>query len=241
MGASLSKFNKWVFEPTAALHRMQLGPESFDNPLMVWRNPAMCRYSRSQVVSFPQLQFFTWEARHNNLSWWGHLESEVPQLAKMGFTQIWLPPPNKAAENVRNPFLSWGTASQRVIIGWTRVWCLWLSMFLVMSRFCIHIETLSSGISVSSSRKRWLKPGGVLKRNLFRRVTLQRTLVSIYLSMQCWMYVSLTSILKFILRCNWSIRLEPTDSSVSQLSPLTNKTGSEMSAQRERLRFVVSL
>ncbi|KAG6873929.1 hypothetical protein C0995_008968 [Termitomyces sp. Mi166 len=79
MGASLSKFKEWVLECPAALPRMRLGPESSDNPLM--------------------LQFFTWQAKHDTLSWWRYLEAELPQLAKMGFTQLWLPPPNKAAEN----------------------------------------------------------------------------------------------------------------------------------------------
>jgi hypothetical protein len=35
------------------------------------------------------------------MSWWKHLETEIPALAKMGFTQVWLPPPNKAAVKVR--------------------------------------------------------------------------------------------------------------------------------------------
>ncbi|OCH94385.1 alpha amylase [Obba rivulosa] len=30
------------------------------------------------------------------MSWWKHFEREVPNLAEMGFTQVWLPPPNKA-------------------------------------------------------------------------------------------------------------------------------------------------
>lgn len=34
------------------------------------------------------------------MSWWQHFEAEIPTLAKLGFTQIWLPPPNKAAETV---------------------------------------------------------------------------------------------------------------------------------------------
>ncbi|PFH52986.1 glycoside hydrolase family 13 protein [Amanita thiersii Skay4041] len=58
---------------------MRLGPEdNSDNPLM--------------------LQFFTWDTLHPDMSWWQHFEREVPRLAKMGFTQAWLPPPNKAAE-----------------------------------------------------------------------------------------------------------------------------------------------
>ncbi|KAH9945446.1 alpha amylase [Epithele typhae] len=42
------------------------------------------------------MQFFTWEATHPEMSWWRHFETEVPTLAAMGITQVWLPPPNKA-------------------------------------------------------------------------------------------------------------------------------------------------
>ncbi len=34
------------------------------------------------------------------MSWWKHFECEVPKLAELGVTQIWLPPPNKATSNV---------------------------------------------------------------------------------------------------------------------------------------------
>ncbi|KAK2460347.1 hypothetical protein APHAL10511_007736 [Amanita phalloides] len=62
----------------AALPRMRLGPEdNLNNPLM--------------------LQFFTWDTLHKELSWWKHLESETARLSEMGFTQVWIPPPNKAA------------------------------------------------------------------------------------------------------------------------------------------------
>lgn len=44
------------------------------------------------------IQFFTWDALHEHMSWWKHLEQEIPKLAEQGYTQIWLPPPNKAAE-----------------------------------------------------------------------------------------------------------------------------------------------
>ncbi|KAE9400227.1 glycoside hydrolase family 13 protein [Gymnopus androsaceus JB14] len=63
----------------APLDYMKLGPDgSKDNPLMV--------------------QFFTWDTRAEGISWWQHLENEIPTLAEMGFTQVWLPPPNKAAD-----------------------------------------------------------------------------------------------------------------------------------------------
>ena len=37
------------------------------------------------------------------MSWWNHFESEVPQLAELGVTQVWLPPPNKGTSKVRAP------------------------------------------------------------------------------------------------------------------------------------------
>jgi hypothetical protein len=30
------------------------------------------------------------------MSWWKHFESELPRLAELGFTQVWLPPLSKA-------------------------------------------------------------------------------------------------------------------------------------------------
>ena len=35
------------------------------------------------------------------MSWWQFFESEVPNLQRMGITQVWLPPPNKAMKKVR--------------------------------------------------------------------------------------------------------------------------------------------
>ncbi|KAJ3714259.1 glycoside hydrolase family 13 protein [Lentinula raphanica] len=64
--------------PPAPLSYMKLGPDgSQDNPLMI--------------------QFFTWDAESTTTSWWKHFEDEIPTLAELGFTQVWLPPPNKAA------------------------------------------------------------------------------------------------------------------------------------------------
>jgi hypothetical protein len=52
-----------------------------------------------------QLQFFTWDCKHDSMSWWKHLETEIPVLAKMGFTQVWLPPPQKAMNPVSSVVL----------------------------------------------------------------------------------------------------------------------------------------
>ncbi|KAI0264421.1 glycoside hydrolase family 13 protein [Gloeopeniophorella convolvens] len=46
------------------------------------------------------IQFFTWDSFRPDMSWWKHFESEVPRLAELGVTQVWLPPPNKATSNV---------------------------------------------------------------------------------------------------------------------------------------------
>ncbi|KAH7884735.1 glycoside hydrolase family 13 protein, partial [Phlebopus sp. FC_14] len=46
------------------------------------------------------IQFFTWDAKHPDMSWWNHFEAEVPHLAALGFTQVWLPPPTKAMKKL---------------------------------------------------------------------------------------------------------------------------------------------
>ncbi|KAF7312255.1 Glycoside hydrolase family 13 protein [Mycena indigotica] len=83
MFAQLRGWISSLFTPSQpALDGMRLGPDdNVDNPLM--------------------LQFFTWDTLHPTLSWWGHLENEIPSLAIMGFTQLWLPPPNKGENKVR--------------------------------------------------------------------------------------------------------------------------------------------
>ncbi|CDO75554.1 Glycoside Hydrolase Family 13 protein [Trametes cinnabarina] len=77
---SLLKTWEWLTlwrNPPPALPNMRLSPDGRDeNALMV--------------------QFFTWEAMHPEMTWWKHFESEVPNLAALGVTQVWLPPPNKA-------------------------------------------------------------------------------------------------------------------------------------------------
>ncbi|KAH9850353.1 alpha amylase [Lenzites betulinus] len=65
-------------DPPPALPNMRLRPKGYrsENALM--------------------FQFFTWDCTHPQMSWWKHFESEVPNLAALGVTQVWLPPPNKA-------------------------------------------------------------------------------------------------------------------------------------------------
>lgn len=43
------------------------------------------------------LQFFEWNSKGNDKkTWWQIFEEETPNLARMGFSHVWLPPPNKA-------------------------------------------------------------------------------------------------------------------------------------------------
>ncbi|PPQ98753.1 GH-13 [Panaeolus cyanescens] len=75
-----AKLKSWLFpsSPQPLLY-MRLGPKGKDaNPLM--------------------LQFFTWDCLHESMSWWKHFEAEIPRLSELGFTQVWLPPPNRPAE-----------------------------------------------------------------------------------------------------------------------------------------------
>ncbi|GJJ08645.1 hypothetical protein Clacol_002864 [Clathrus columnatus] len=61
-----------------SLSRMDLGI-SYQN-----KNPLM-------------IQFFEWNSRGSDeKTWWQFFEQEIPRLVKIGFTQAWLPPPNKA-------------------------------------------------------------------------------------------------------------------------------------------------
>jgi len=82
------------------LDDMDLGPtKNTENPVMVSclqrRNPWM------KYRFFGQIQFFTWDCEHPQLSWWKYFERKVPDLESLGFTQVWLPPPNKATIKVR--------------------------------------------------------------------------------------------------------------------------------------------
>ncbi|KAL4074915.1 glycoside hydrolase family 13 protein [Scleroderma yunnanense] len=80
---SVKETKSWAENPQLAsirpsLPRMQLSPDGQckDNPVMI--------------------QFFTWEAKHPEMSWWDHFADESPRLADLGVTLAWLPPPNKA-------------------------------------------------------------------------------------------------------------------------------------------------
>jgi hypothetical protein len=84
-----------------ALTRMSLGPDNYSgNALMVKLSNLEHACSLTQP---PKIQFFTWDSAHPDMSWWKHFESEVPQLAELGVTQVWLPPPNKGTSNVCAP------------------------------------------------------------------------------------------------------------------------------------------
>ena len=73
--------------------------------MLSWYVPACLCGTYSLLVTWHlQVQFFTWEATHPQMSWWKHFETEVPNLAAMGVTQVWLPPPNKAMRKVRGAF-----------------------------------------------------------------------------------------------------------------------------------------
>jgi alpha-amylase len=86
--------------PAPALQHMRLGPpDSQDNALMV-RDPPCYLVSVAHGYVRVQLQTFTWEAEHEQMSWWRHIEDEMPTLAALGVTQLWLPPPNKAMRPV---------------------------------------------------------------------------------------------------------------------------------------------
>jgi alpha-amylase len=43
------------------------------------------------------MQAFYWDCPQ---IWWAHLQSKVPELASAGFTALWLPPANKATNNI---------------------------------------------------------------------------------------------------------------------------------------------
>ncbi|KAK7691063.1 hypothetical protein QCA50_006166 [Cerrena zonata] len=69
--------------------------------VLPYRSPALRSMRRGPMTSPPgpnplMIQFFTWDSLHPDMSWWKHFESEVDNLADLGFTQVWLPPPNKA-------------------------------------------------------------------------------------------------------------------------------------------------
>ncbi|KAH9481377.1 Alpha-amylase [Psilocybe cubensis] len=72
-----------------------LAPSSISSPLTYMRLGPEERLKSANPL---MIQFFTWDCLHESLSWWKHFEAEIPHLAELGVTQVWLPPPNKAAE-----------------------------------------------------------------------------------------------------------------------------------------------
>jgi hypothetical protein len=75
-------------------------------------------------LSLSKLQFFTWDCLHPTLSWWKHFELEIPTLAKMGFTQVWLPPPNKGMDAVRQSYSRHYGAPVSTYAEWQRLRCI---------------------------------------------------------------------------------------------------------------------
>ncbi len=88
----------WKY-PVPALPHMRLSPNGGDdNALVVSVQRGL--YHCAGWLTVTQFQFFTWDCSHPHMSWWRHFESEVPNLAALGVTQVWLPPPNKAMRKV---------------------------------------------------------------------------------------------------------------------------------------------
>ncbi|KAF8320274.1 glycoside hydrolase family 13 protein [Clavulina sp. PMI_390] len=73
----LAEWVKALFRPSNSLDQMDLGAPDGENPLM--------------------FQFFQWDTKGTDQeSWWQIFAKEVPRLAELGVSQVWLPPPNKA-------------------------------------------------------------------------------------------------------------------------------------------------
>jgi len=82
------------------LDTMDLGPTTnTENPVMV---SFLQRRPSDECLRFEQIQFFTWDCKHPELSWWKFFERTVPDLESLGFTQVWLPPPHKAMVKVHS-------------------------------------------------------------------------------------------------------------------------------------------
>ena len=115
-----------------------------------------------------KLQFFTWNSKHDTMSWWKHLECEIPRLTQMGFTQVWLPPPNKAANKV--------SIDQPL----THIhWLVWQEgrgydaydlVRELQGPFFWHWLVTFSGTSENSIKRVQFAPDGVQSRNLLKLV-----------------------------------------------------------------------
>lgn len=92
-----------------ALTRMSLGPDNYSGNALMVKLSLPVKFKSRSLTQFPKIQFFTWDSAHPDMSWWKHFETEVPQLAEFGVTQVWLPPPNKGTSNVCAPQLVFRT------------------------------------------------------------------------------------------------------------------------------------
>lgn len=88
---------KPVLQP--ALDQMDTGHNG-DNHLMVHQSFLIVLSVFILTLCLaPEVQFFEWESLPPpGISWWKHFENEVPRLASLGCTQVWLP-----RERVRAP------------------------------------------------------------------------------------------------------------------------------------------
>jgi len=51
------------------------------------------------------MQSFFWDCPHEDskeFQWWNYVRQQIPSMAKVGFTSLWLPPVHKAA-NLAGP------------------------------------------------------------------------------------------------------------------------------------------
>lgn len=98
-----------------------------------------------------QIQFFTWDCKHPQLSWWNFFEKQVPDLESLGFTQVWLPPPHKAGSKVHSTLvLSMALSHDGCRLD--RATML-MTSYVAQRSLTAHVLTTYSGTSASLTRK----------------------------------------------------------------------------------------